>query len=175
MVKYRVTLTNEERETLETIVSKGSHKSQKVLNSLILLDVDENQSQLTNENISKALHVSMRRIDRVKKRFVEDGLEIALMGHPKEREYERKADGELEAHLVALSCSAAPEGFARWSLRLLADKAVELKYVDSGTIFCPIALCDGSKLPNSRKNRLTCVFSLPDQNVWTVPFLVRAN
>jgi len=134
MVKYRVTLTNEERETLEKIVSKGSHKSQKVLNSLILLDVDENQSkesQLTNENISKALHVSMRRIDRVKKRFVEDGLEIALMGHPKEREYERKADGELEAHLVALSCSEAPEGFARWSLRLLADKAVELKYVAS--------------------------------------------
>jgi len=134
MIKYRVTLTADERETLKNIVSKGSHKSQKVLNSLILLDVDENQSKesrLTNAYISKALHVSMKRIDRVKKRFVEEGLEIALFGHPKEREYERKADGELEAHLVALSCSAAPEGFARWSLRLLADKAVELKYVDS--------------------------------------------
>ena len=134
MIKYRVTLTADERETLKNIVSKGSHKSQKVLNSLILLDVDENQSKesrLTNAYISKALHVSVKRIDRVKKRFVEEGLEIALFGHPKEREYERKADGELEAHLVALSCSAAPEGFARWSLRLLADKAVELKYVDS--------------------------------------------
>ena len=73
----------------------------------------------------------MKKIDRVKKRFVEDGLEVALCGHPKEREYEKKVDGDLEAHLVALSCSEPPEGFARWSLRMLAGKAVELEYVDS--------------------------------------------
>jgi len=134
MVKYRVTLTEQERESLEEIVSKGSHKSQKVLNSLILLNVDENQpktSRLVNESISKVLHISMKKIDRVKKRFVEEGLDVALLGHPKEREYERKVDGDLEAKLIALSCSEAPEGYSRWSLRLLADKVVELKYIDS--------------------------------------------
>ena len=134
MIKYRVTLTIEERIELESIVSKGSHKSQKVLNSLILLNVDESQpkeSRTINEKISNVLQISMKKIDRVKKRFIEEGLEIALCGHPKEREYEKKVDGDLEAKLTALACSAAPEGFSRWSLRMLADKAVELEYVES--------------------------------------------
>jgi len=133
MIKYRVTLTEEERTALESISNKGSHKSQKVLNALILLNVDESQpkeSRSTNESISRVLQISMKKIDRVKKRFVEESLEVALLGHPKEREYERKVDGDLEAKLIALSCSAAPEGYARWSLRMLADKAVELDYVD---------------------------------------------
>jgi hypothetical protein len=73
----------------------------------------------------------MKKIDRVKKRFVEDSFEIALYGHPTEREYEKKIDGDLEAKLVALSCSEAPDGFSRWSLRMLAEKVVELEYVDS--------------------------------------------
>jgi hypothetical protein len=134
MIKYKVTLSEEERQNLKSISSKGSHMSQKVLNSLILLSVDANQtkeSRSTNECISKVLNISMKKIDRVKKRFVEDGLEVALLGHPKEREYEKKVDGDLEAHLVAISCSAPPEGFSRWSLRMLADKLVELEYVDS--------------------------------------------
>jgi hypothetical protein len=134
MNKYKVTLTSEERQELQELSSKGSHKSQKVLNALILLSVDINQpkeSRSTNESLSKVLHISMKKIDRVKKRFVEDSLEVALCGHPREREYERKVDGDLEAKIVALSCGKAPEGFSRWSLRLLADKAVELEYVDS--------------------------------------------
>lgn len=134
MIRYHVTLTAAERESLELIVSKGSHKSQKVLNALILLGTDENQgkeNRSTNEVLSKVLHISMKKIDRVKKRFVEDGFEIALTGHPKEIEYEKKVDGDLEAKLIALSCSQAPEGFERWSLRMLADKAVELEYVES--------------------------------------------
>jgi hypothetical protein len=134
MIKYKVTLSEEERHELEAISSKGSHKSQKVINSLILLSVDLNrpkESRSTNESISNVLNISMRKIDRVKKRFVEDGLEVALMGQTREREYEKKVDGDLEAKLVALSCSEAPAGFSRWSLRLLADKAVELEYVDS--------------------------------------------
>jgi len=134
MIKYRVLLTCEERKELEDIACKGCHKSQKVLNALILLVVDENQpklSRLTNESISKVLQVSMKKIDRVKKRFVEDGFDVALLGHPKEREYSTKVDGDLEAKLIAISCSEAPEGFARWSLRMLADKLVELEYVDS--------------------------------------------
>jgi len=133
MIKYRVTLSEEERKQLEEISSKGSHKSQKVLNALILLSVDESQPKelrSTNESISKVLHVSMKKIDRVKKRFVKGSFEIVMEGHPKEREYDRKVDGDLEAKLVALSCSEAPDGFSRWSLRMLADKAVELKYVD---------------------------------------------
>jgi hypothetical protein len=133
MKKYKVTLSDEEMTKLETIVSKGSHKSQKLLNALILLNSNEIKSAVkaSNEQISQILYVSMRKIDRVKQRFVAGGLEIAIDGHPKEREYERKIDGELEAHIIALSCSQAPSGFGRWSLRILADKVVELSYIES--------------------------------------------
>jgi hypothetical protein len=73
----------------------------------------------------------MKKIDRVKKRFVEDGLDVTLNGRQGSRIYVKKADGDFEAHLVALSCGDPPEGFARWSLRLLADKVVELDYIDN--------------------------------------------
>jgi len=134
MVKYRVTLTKEERDDLMDITKKGVHRSQKVVNALILLGCDKGEAQdspQTNEKISDVLQVSMRKMDRVKRRFVEEGLDIALNGRKGERVYAKKADGDLEAHLVALSCSKPPEGFARWSLRLLADQLVELEYVDS--------------------------------------------
>ncbi len=134
MKKYKVTLTKEEREELFEITSKGSHKSQKVLNALILLNCDEGEYQENkskNEDISNVLQISMKKIDRVKKRFVEEGLEMALNGHKGQRVYKKKVDGALEAHLIALGCSEAPEGFSRWSLRMLADKAVELEYVDA--------------------------------------------
>ena len=132
MVRYKVTLTKEEHSHLTKIANKGSHKSQKVLNALILLNSDESEGKKhSNEQIAEILQISMRKIDRVKKRFVEDGMDIALSGQPKERAYKRKADGDLEAHLIALSCSEAPSGFSRWSLRLLAQKAVELQYVES--------------------------------------------
>jgi hypothetical protein len=84
-----------------------------------------------NEEIARVLNTSMRKIDRVKKRFVVDGLEVALHGKKGSRVYAKKADGDFEAHLIALSCSKPPEGFARWTLRLLADKVVELDYIDS--------------------------------------------
>lgn len=134
MKKYKVTLTREEREDLSSITVKGSHRSQKVLNALILLSCDEGEHQenrSTNEEISKVLGVGMRKTDRVKKRFVEESLDVALNGHKSQRVYARKADGDFEAHVVALSCSKPPEGFERWSLRLLADKAVELNYIES--------------------------------------------
>jgi hypothetical protein len=116
------------------LTSRGKHRSQKILNALILLDCDEGEFQTersTNEEIARVLNISMRKIDRVKKRFVVDGLEICLNGRKGSRVYPKKADGDFEAHLVALSCSEPPEGFARWSLRLLADRAVELDYIDS--------------------------------------------
>jgi len=134
MKKYRVTLQLEEREALAAIAQKGSDASQRVINSLILLNCDEGESQqrrMKNEDVAAVLNISMRKIDRVKKRFVEEGLDVALGGRPSPRVYEKKADGDFEAHLVALSCSAPPEGFSRWSLRLLADRAVELNYIDS--------------------------------------------
>ena len=77
------------------------------------------------------LNTSMRKIDRVKKRFVIDGLDVALHGRKGSRVYDKKADGDFEAHLVALSCSNPPEGFSRWTLRLLAEKVVELDYIDN--------------------------------------------
>jgi transposase len=134
MKKYIVTLTEDEREALGVLTSKGKHKSQKILNALILLGCDESEFQKkrsTNKEIARVLNVSMKKIDRVKKRFVEDGLDTTLNGRKGRRIYEKKADGDFEAHLVALSCSDPPEGFTRWSLRLLADKVVELNYINN--------------------------------------------
>jgi transposase len=113
-------------------VGKGKHAAQKVINALILLNCDQSQGRddrRTSQEIAAVLQVSERKIDRVKRRFVEDGLEAALGGQPSQREYVSKVDGEVEAHLIALSCSAPPSGYARWSLRLLADRAVELELV----------------------------------------------
>lgn len=134
MSKYIVTLTKEERELLSDLASKGEHRSQKILNALILLGCDAGDFQTnrsTNEEIARVLNISMRKIDRVKRRFVEEGFDIALDKRKADRIYTKKADGDFEAHLIALSCGDPPEGFSRWSLRLLADKAVELEYVDS--------------------------------------------
>ena len=134
MKKYVLTLAEEEREELIRISSKGKHRSQKVLNALILLGCDEGEFQKersTNEELSRILNISMKKIDRVKKRFVEESLDVALNGRKGSRVYAKKADGDFEAHLVALSCSDPPEGFARWSLRLLADQVVELGYIEN--------------------------------------------
>jgi len=134
MKKYIVTLTEDERDALGVLASNGEHKSQKILNALILLGCDVGGYQMkrsTNEGMARVLNISMKKIDRVKKRFVMEGLDVALNGRKGSRIYAKKADGDFEAHLVALSCSEPPEGFARWSLRLLADKVVELDYIDS--------------------------------------------
>ena len=134
MRKYIVTLTENERETLGALTCRGKHKSQKIINSLILLACDEGEFQKkrsTNKEIARILNISMKKIDRVKKRFVEESFDVALNGRKGSRIYAKKADGDFEAHLVALSCSDPPEGFARWSLRLLADKVVALDYIDS--------------------------------------------
>jgi len=134
MKKYVVTLSKEEREGLGALASKGKHRSQQILNALILLGCDEGEYQLnrsTNEEIARVLNISMKKIDRVKKRFIMEGIEAALTRRKGNRVYVKKADGDFEAHLVALSCSEPPSGFARWSLRLLADKVVELGYIDS--------------------------------------------
>ena len=134
MKKFIVTLTEEERNYLTELSSKGKHRTQKILNALTLLACDEGphqQKRSKNEEIARVLNTSMRKIDRVKKRFVVDGLDVALHGKKGSRVYAKKADGDFEAYLVALSCSEPPEGFSRWTLRLLAEKVVELDYIDS--------------------------------------------
>ena len=133
MEKYKVTLTKEEREELESVIHKGKHTSQRFRNAYVLLNCDEGRysDKVTNTEISKILKVGMRTIDRIKKRFIEEGFDAVLERKPSTREYVRKADGDFEARLIALSCSEPPEGFSEWSLRLLADKVVELQIVDS--------------------------------------------
>ena len=135
MKRYVVELEAPEREALAAVTRKGSHRSQKVINALILLNCDEgefNGRRTNGEVIAEVLRISARTVDRVKKRFVEEGLEAALGAWQGRRaKYLRKADGEFEARLVALSCGDPPEGHAQWSLRLLADRAVELGYIDS--------------------------------------------
>jgi len=134
LLKYRVRLTDEDRRELKKITEKGKHSSRKVLNALILLNCDEGgfqEDKLKNNEVARVLNIGARKIDRVKKRFVEEGCDIALSGYGSQRIYKKKADGDFEAHLVALSCSNPPEGYERWTLRLLADKVVELQYIDN--------------------------------------------
>lgn len=130
---YTVTLTESERTELKEIIKKGKHSSQTYRSAYILLNVDEGgfSEKVTNEIISKVLQVGMRTIDRVKKKFVIEGFEACLSRKKTTRQYEKKVDGDVEAHLVSIACSEPPKGYAKWSLRMLADKAVELEYVES--------------------------------------------
>lgn len=132
MKKYRVTLTEGEREELGQLINKGKAAARKLLHARILLKADEQAGHETwiDEAIRAALEVSVSTIERVRERFVEEGLQAALERKTAEREYKRKLDGEQEAHLVALVCSQPPEDQGRWTLKLLAQKMVELEYVD---------------------------------------------
>lgn len=133
MVRYKVTLTAIEREQLQAIMSKGKHSSLQFRNACILLNCDEgeNVEKSTNELIAQILHITTKTVERLKQRFVEDGFEACIDRKPYPEVKETKTDGDFEAHLVAISCSKAPDGYARWSLRMLADKMVELKYAES--------------------------------------------
>jgi transposase len=133
VTRYTIKLTKPEVEELKGIINKGTHTTQTFRVAYILLNCDEGKysDKVTNEQISKVMRVGMRTIDRVKKRFIEEGIEPVLERRPTQRIYEKKVDGDVEAKLVTLCCSEPPKGFSKWSLRLLADKMVELKYVES--------------------------------------------
>ena len=133
MKKYHVTLTPEERNELEIITTKGKRNARVIQSAYILLNCDNgNRDKLRKDaDIAQFLGITERTIENIRKKFVLDGYEIALNGRPSERIYKRNIDGETEARIIALSCSQPPEGFARWSLRMLADKAVELDYIDT--------------------------------------------
>jgi transposase len=131
--KYRVTLTDEERAELKTLVSAGKAAARTLTHARILLKADQSDGGpgWTDETISEALEVSLSTIARVRERFVEQGLEAALQRRRARRHRQPVLDGAQEAHLVALACSEPPTGQARWTLRLLADQMVELEYVDT--------------------------------------------
>lgn len=133
MIRYKIKLSQEEVKELRSIINKGSHTSQTFRAAYILLNCDEGDysEKVTNEQISKVLKVGMRTIDRMKKRFIDEGFEAVLERRASSRIYDIKIDGDVEAKLVKLCCSEPPAGFAKWSLRLLADKMVELEYVES--------------------------------------------
>ena len=133
MKKYHVTLTEEERQELDEMTRKGKRNAQVIRNALVLLNCDENNpARLKKDSeIAGMLGITERTIENIRKKFVFDGLDVALAGKPSERVYMGKVDGDIEAHIIALSCSEPPEGFSRWSLRMLADKAVELNYIDT--------------------------------------------
>lgn len=133
MIRYTVKLTKSEVEELKGIINKGSHTSQTFRAAYILLNCDEGKysEKVTNEQLAKVLKIGMRTIDRIKKKFIEEGMEATLDRKPTSRIYDRKVDGDVEAKLVTLCCGDPPKGHAKWSLRLLADKMVELKYVES--------------------------------------------
>lgn len=125
--KYIVTLTDEERQILKKLISTGKRSARKLMRARILLKADsgEGGDNWSDAQISDAVDVSIPTIERVRKRFVEQGLEGALDGSPSQRQYHRKLDGRNEAHLIAIACSPVPKGNARWTFRLLADKMVE--------------------------------------------------
>ncbi len=134
MILYTIKLSQSEVDELKKIITKGSHTSQSYRSAYILLNCDKGEfsenPKITNEEICKILRVGARTIDRIKKKFIEEGFESALERRPSTQTYKKKADGDLEAKLVTLCCSEPPTGFSKWSLRLLADKMIELEYVD---------------------------------------------
>jgi transposase len=129
-IRYAVDLIDTERAALHEIISKNKAKRSTIINAYILLKADRTCGW-TNEVIAAAYEVSTKKVEQLKKRFVEEGFEVALSRKPVTNAHRRKITGDEEAHLIALCCSQAPEGHDRWTLRMLADKLVELDIVDS--------------------------------------------
>jgi len=129
-IRYKVTLTKDEREELEVLTKDGTTPSKKFLNAraLLLCDASKDGSSWIVGNVAEALGVTTRTIEKLKKRFVEEGIEVAL--GRKQRETPPREivyDGAFEARLLQLACSDAPKGYSRWTVRLLSEKVVELK------------------------------------------------
>ncbi len=146
--RYRITLTKEEREELEAISTKGRRAARTVLyaRALLLLDAGELGPKWVVANVAEAIGTTPRSLEHLKKRFVEEGLIAAIerkirVKPPREIQF----GGEFEAHLLALACSEAPAGKSRWTIRLLAEKLVELKIVPTVS---PMTVCNTLKKMN---------------------------
>lgn len=130
---YIVELTSEERKQLKRLINTGRVAAYKQRHARILLLADEGPEgpKMADYDIAQAVNCGRVTVERVRKRSVEEGLQEALERHKSKRQYQRKLDGDCEAHLVALACSKPPEGYKHWTLRLLADRMVALEHVDS--------------------------------------------
>jgi transposase len=134
MKKYLVTLTPDERTQLAALIAAGKGAAKKLAHARILLKADQADGgpAWTDDRIAEAVEVSVATVERVRQRFVEDGLDAALARKKQDKpSRERALDGRAEARLIALACSAPPDGRKRWTLKLLADKLVELEVVDT--------------------------------------------
>jgi transposase len=129
-IRYAIDLTDAERTALREILSKNKGKRSTIINAYILLKADR-ACRWTNADIAAAYEVSTKKVEQLKKRFVEEGFDAALYRKPVTNAHRRKITGDEEAHLIALCCSQAPEGQERWTLRMLADKMVELDVITS--------------------------------------------
>lgn len=131
--RYRVTLTAEERQDLHKLVSVGKAAARKLMRARVLLLADQAEGGpgKSDAEIAEAAICGRATVERVRKQFVEEGLEAVLQPKPSTRVYERKMDGRTEAHLIAVACGAPPKGRARWTLRLLSDQMVVLGHVES--------------------------------------------
>jgi transposase len=130
--KFPVILTQTERDKLKGLIAAGTAPARKLTHARILLKADQSPEgpAWVDEEVAEAVEVSQPTVSRVRKQYFEEGMEVALNRRPPNREYHRKLDGYQEARLIALACSQPPEGQARWSLRLLADRMVELEVVE---------------------------------------------
>ena len=124
---YEVDLSEEERHHLINLVSSGTENTRKLTRCRILLKTNDGW---IDQDISQALDVGRSTVERIRKKYFENNLEYAINRRPSRREYERKIDGKIEAHLIALSCGSAPEGYSKWTVRLLADRLVKLEQVE---------------------------------------------
>lgn len=133
MARYRVTLTKEKRAALETMTRSGKIPAKKFMHAraLLLCDAGECGDPWKVADVAEALGVSSRTIEHLKQRFVDEGLDAALVRKPSSKPREVTFDGAFDARLTALACSQPPQGRKRWTLRLLAEKAVELELADS--------------------------------------------
>lgn len=130
---YKVTLTDEERQQLNALVRKGKGEARRLTRARILLMADENQSDVAwkDADIAKALGVHVSTVERIREKCVEMGVEAALNHTRPKRRRSKVLDGAAEAHLIQLACTQAPDGHERWSLRMLADKLIELEVVET--------------------------------------------
>lgn len=131
--KYIVELSAEERQQLEDLVRKGKAAARKIQHAQILLKADQGQAgpAWSDKQIAEAFGLGERTVERIRERLVENGLEDALVRRQTQYGSRRKLDGAAEAQMIKMACSQPPQGHARWSVRLLADKMVELEVVDS--------------------------------------------
>lgn len=130
--KYHVTLTTVEQEVLLNVLKHRDEKSMIVKRAYVLLAADENGNKIwTDKQISDTYHVRTKTVENIRQKFVEDGFEITLYGSPSVPKKEKTFDAEVEAKLIATRCSEVPAGYNKWTLRLLADKMIELEYVAS--------------------------------------------